>query len=348
MGMKQITLAQASFEPYRKTTRREQFLDEMQRVVPWQELLALIEPVYPKQSGAGRPPIELEKMLRIYFLQQWYDLSDPAVEEALYESVSMRRFVGIDLGCEAAPDESTVCKFRHLLEAHHLGDKMFGALNAHLRQRGFKLSRGTIVDATIISAPSSIKNQDKARDGEMHQTKKGNQWYFGMKGHIGTDARTKLIHSVVVSPAHVHNSVALPELLHGKETRVYGDKAYAGQGEAIKAKTPKAKSPQTNGICERFHQTIQNEFYASAFRRKLYTSIDQLRERASCARKAAGSDTSDTRSRHCRALTSETVCQIKSRLGQELSLGVDLTSGPVAIWRPNEMPRTRHQRNGVS
>ena len=241
MGMKQITLAQASFEPYRKATRREQFLEEMQRVVPWKELLALVDPVYPKQAGAGRPPIELDKMLRIYFLQQWYDLSDPAVEEALYDSASMRRFVGVDLGCEAAPDESTVCKFRHLLEEHHLGDKMFAAVNAHLKDSGMKLSRGTIVDATIISAPSSTKNQDKARDSQMHQTKKGNQWYFGMKAHIGMDTKTKLIHSVAASAANVHDSVALPELLHGEETRVYGDKVYVGQGEAIKAKAPHAK-----------------------------------------------------------------------------------------------------------
>lgn len=241
MGMKQITLAEAGFEAYRKVTRREQFLDDMQRVVPWSALIALIEPVYPKSLGAGRPPIELVKMLRIYFLQQWYDLSDPGVEEALYDSVSMRRFVGIDLGAEAAPDESTICKFRHLLEAHQLGDRMFAAVNAHLAQSGLKVSRGTMVDATIISAPSSTKNQDRARDSEMHQTKKGNQWYFGMKAHIGADTQTKLIHSVVASAANVHDSVALSDLLHGDETRVYGDKAYAGQGPTIKAHAPNAK-----------------------------------------------------------------------------------------------------------
>jgi transposase, IS5 family len=220
MGMKQITLAEAGFEAYRKTTRREQFLADMERVVPWQSLVALIEPVYPQPVGAGRPPIERVKMLRIYFLQQWYDLSDPGVEEALYDSVSMRRFVGIDLGAEAAPDESTLCKFRHLLEEHQLGDRMFAAVNDHLAESGLRVSRGTMVDATIIRAPSSTKKRDKARDGEMRQTKKGNQWYFGMKAHIGADTKTKLIHSVVASAANVHDSVVLPDLLHGEETRV--------------------------------------------------------------------------------------------------------------------------------
>ena len=239
--MKQITLAEASFEAYRKVTRREQFLADMQRVVPWSALVALIEPVYPKPMGAGRPPIELVTMLRIYFLQQWYDLSDPGVEEALYDSVSMRRFVGIDLGAEAVPDESTICKFRHLLEAHRLGDQIFAAVNAHLVASGLKVARGTMVDATIISAPSSTKNRDKARDDQMRQTKKGNQWYFGMKAHIGADTQTKLIHSVVASAANVHDSVALPELLYGEETRVYGDKAYAGQADTIYAISPEAK-----------------------------------------------------------------------------------------------------------
>lgn len=239
--MKQISLAEAGFEAYRKVTRREQFLADMQRVVPWESLIALIESVYPKPVGAGRPPIELVKMLRIYFLQQWYDLSDPGVEEALYDSVSMRRFVGIDLGAEAAPDESTICKFRHLLEEHRLGDKMFAVVNAHLAASGLRVSCGTMVDATIIGAPSSTKNQDKARDSDMRQTKKGKQWHFGMKAHIGADTKTKLIHSVVASAANVHDSTVLPDLLHGEETRVYGDKAYAGQGRTIKAGAPNAK-----------------------------------------------------------------------------------------------------------
>jgi transposase, IS5 family len=230
----QQTLATAGFELHRKRTRRDEFLAQMDQVVPWAKLCALIEPVYPKGEGAGRPTIGLDRMLRIYFLQQWFNLSDPAVEESLYDSVSMRQFVGIDLGREAAPDETTVCKFRHLLEKHRLGKAIFAEVNAHLKSQGMKLSTGTIVDASIINAPSSTKNKDQQRDPEMHQTKKGNQWYFGMKAHIGVDSRSKLIHSVVASAANVHDSQALPYLLHGKERRVWGDSAYRGQRDVIR------------------------------------------------------------------------------------------------------------------
>src|SRR5580658_9884505 len=182
--MKQQTLG--GFELFGKTTRRAQFLAEMDRVVPWGDLLAVIEPVYPKVGDAGgRPPVPLERMLRIYFLQAWFNLSDPAVEEALYDSATMRAFAGVDLGQEAVPDETTVCKFRHLLERHKLGKQLFDSVKQHLKSRGIKISNGTIVDATIISAPSSTKNKDGKRDPEMHQTAKGKQWYFGMKAHIG-------------------------------------------------------------------------------------------------------------------------------------------------------------------
>ena len=177
-----MTLAAVGFERYAKTTRRALFLAEMERVVPWAALCGLIEPVYPK-PGNGRPPVGVERMLRIYFLQQWFNLSDPAVEEALYDSLAMRRFVGIDLGREPVPDETTVCRFRHLLEQHDLGRQLFDEVQRHLTAKGLKVATGTIVDATIISAPSSTKNAKKARDPEMHQTKKGNQWYFGMKAH---------------------------------------------------------------------------------------------------------------------------------------------------------------------
>jgi IS5 family transposase len=238
--MKQTTFSMSGFDKYAKTTRRAAFLAEMNRVVPWSALCALIGPVYPK-AGNGRPPVGLERMLRIYCVQQWFNLSDPAVEEALYESVSMRQFVGIDLGREPAPDETTVCKFRHLLERHDLGRRVFEEVGRHLQEQGMQVSAGTIVDATIISAPSSTKNRDKARDPEMHQTKKGNQWYFGMKAHIGVDSKTKLIHSVVASPANVHDKHPLPQLLHGEETRVWGDSAYSGQAQAIREAAPKAK-----------------------------------------------------------------------------------------------------------
>ena len=180
--MRQRTLAEGTFERYRKPTRREMFLREMDKVVPWNELCVLIERVYPKPDGAGRRPVGLERMLRMYFLQHWFNLSDPAVEEALYESRSMRAFVGIDLGREPVPDETTMCKFRHLLETHELGAELFSLVGDYLQEHGLRINTGTIVDATIISAPSSTKNRDRARDPEMHQTKKGNQWYFGMKG----------------------------------------------------------------------------------------------------------------------------------------------------------------------
>jgi transposase, IS5 family len=242
MEGKQTTLAEAGFERHRKATRRDVFLGEMERVVPWSVLCALVEPHYPKGSeGAGRPPVGLERMLRVYFLQQWYNLSDPAVEEALYDSAAMRRFVGIDLGREAAPDETTVCKFRHLLERHQLGGTLFQAVMDHLQASGFKLSRGTIVDATIIAAPSSTKNRTGKRDPEMHQTKKGNQWYFGMKAHVGVDSRYKLIHSVAATAANVHDSQMLPDLLRGDETKLWGDSAYHSQHEALQAAAPTAQ-----------------------------------------------------------------------------------------------------------
>jgi IS5 family transposase len=238
--MKQQTLG--GFERYGKTTRRAQFLAEMERVVSWGDLLAVIEPVYPKMSEAGgRPAVPLERMLRIYFLQAWFNLSDPAVEEALYDSATMRAFAGVDLGQEAAPDETTVCKFRHLLERHKLGKQLLETVNRHLKSRGIKISNGTIVDATIISAPSSTKNKDGKRDPEMHQSAKAKQWYFGMKAHIGVDSKTKLIHTILASAANVHDREALPHLLHGKETRVWGDQGYQGQSELIHRRSPRAK-----------------------------------------------------------------------------------------------------------
>ena len=213
----------------------------MERIIPWVELAAVIEPVYPKVSDqGGRPPIPLERMLRIYFLQLWFNLSDPAVEEALYDSVAMRSFVGIDLGMEGAPDETTICKFRHRLERHKLGKTLLKAVNEYLRTNGIRIANGTIVDATIISAPSSTKNKQGKRDPEMHQTAKGQQWYFGMKAHVGVDSRTKLIHTILASAANVHDREALPHLLHGNETRVWGDQGYQGQTAAIRGRAPRA------------------------------------------------------------------------------------------------------------
>jgi len=238
--MKQTSLTN-SFEKFRKKTRKEQFLDDMETIIPWKELCEAIEPFYPNPQGAGRRPIGIERMLRIYFLQHWFNLSDPAAEEALYDSRAMRQFVGIDLGEEPAPDETTICKFRHLMEGHNLGDRLFYLVNQYLQENGLKVNRGTIVDASIINAPSSTKNKKKQRDPDMHQTRKGNQWYFGMKAHIGVDSKTKLIHSVVATPANVHDSAVLGDLLHGDESRVWGDSAYAGQSGVIADHAPRAK-----------------------------------------------------------------------------------------------------------
>lgn len=238
--MKQQTLT--GFEKYGKTTRRAQFLADMERVIPWTEMTTAVARVYPKVSEqGGRPPIALERMLRIYFLQLWFNLSDPAAEEALYDSAAMRSFVGIDLGMESAPDETTICKFRHLLEKHKLGKTLLRAVREHLQRNGIKISNGTIVDATIISAPSSTKNKDGKRDPEMHQVAKGNQWYFGMKAHLGVDSKTKLIHTILASSANVADLLALPHLLHGRETRVWGDQGYQGQSAVIHARAPRAK-----------------------------------------------------------------------------------------------------------
>ena len=241
--MKQQTLAMAAdqgFERHRKPTRRDAFLETMNRVVPWDALCAVVEPHYPKK-GNGRPPIGLERMLRIHFLQHWFNLADLACEEALYDSASLRRFAGIDLGCEAVPDATTMLKFRRLLEQHKLAERLFAEVGRVLQGSGMTLKTGTIVDATIIAAPSSTKNAEKQRDPEMRQTRKGQQWYFGMKLHIGVDSQSGLAHSAVVTPANIHDKHPLPDLLHGQERRVYGDSAYASQKTLIREKAPKAK-----------------------------------------------------------------------------------------------------------
>ena len=238
--MRQMTFSDWGFEVHNKQTRRQRFLSEMEAIVPWQKLCRLIEPHYPK-GERGRPPIGTERMLRIYFLQIWFNLSDPGAEDTLYDSAAMRAFVGVDLGREPAPDETTICKFRHLIESQALGEKLFAVVNKHLCARGIKVGTGTIMDATIIAAPSSTKNEDGKRDPEMHQTKKGNQWYFGLKAHIGVDSKTKIVHAVTATSANVHDSRVIEDILHGKETRVWGDSAYQGQGEAIRKAAPQAQ-----------------------------------------------------------------------------------------------------------
>jgi len=236
----QTLAAQGSFEKYGRKSKRELFLDQMEQVVPWGELQALIEPHYPKGEN-GRPPVGLSIMLRVYFLQQWFNLSDPGAEEGLYESPALRRFAGVDLGRAPAPDETTILQFRHLLEKHELGGAILQAVNEYLESRGIRISRGTIVDATIIHAPSSTKNRSGERDPEMHQTRKGQQWYFGLKAHIGVDSKEGHVHSLCTSAASVADKHMLPDLLHGEERKVWGDGAYQGQGEAIRHAAPHAQ-----------------------------------------------------------------------------------------------------------
>jgi len=239
--MKQQSLAsQVVFEKYGRKSRRELFLDEMEKVVPWSALESLVRPHYAK-AGNGRQPVGLSIMLRTYFVQQWFNLSDPGVEELVYESAPVRRFVGVDLGIAAAPDETTILRFRHMLERHDLGGLMLEAVNVHLEAKGIKIQTGTIVDATIIHAPSSTKNEKKERDPEMKQTRKGNQWYFGLKAHIGVDAKEGHVHSVATSAASVSDCHMLPDLLHGEERKVWGDGGYQGQTEAIQEAAPKAQ-----------------------------------------------------------------------------------------------------------
>jgi IS5 family transposase len=210
-----------------KRTRREVFLAEMEAVVPWGRLLALIAPHYPKAGAkGGRPPMPLETMLRVYFLQNWYALSDPLAEETLYDSEAMRRFAGIELGDDRIPDETTILNFRHLLERHALTEAIFAEVNAHLADRGITLRSGTLVDATIIEAPASTKNRAGARDPEMSSTKKGGDWFFGMKAHVGVDADSGLVHSLETTTARVHDSQVWDALLHGHETSVWADKGY--------------------------------------------------------------------------------------------------------------------------
>ena len=242
--MKQMSLGAAGFERKTKRTRKREFLDEMDLVVPWAELVALIAPHAP-QPGAkgGRPAFGVHPMLRIHFLQQWFNLSDPAMEEALYDTPMFREFVGLDIGEEHLPDESTILRFRHMLQAHNLHLQILATVNAMLTAKGLLLKQGTVVDATLIAAPSSTKNSTGTRDPEMHQTKKGNQWYFGMKAHIGVDADSGLVHTVVGTAANVNDVTQASKLVHGEETDVFADSGYRG---VEKRKEIQAQHPDVN------------------------------------------------------------------------------------------------------
>lgn len=232
--MKQGTFASAAWNAKGKVTRRERFLAEMDAVIPWPRLLALIEPHYPK-AGAGRQPHPMERMLRIYCMQNWFNLSDPQAEDSLYDIESMRRFAGIELVEDTIPDESTILRFRHLLEAHQLTEAIFAEVRSLLEEKRLLLKSGTIVDATIIAAPPSTKNADKARDPEMHQTRKGKQWHFGMKAHVGTDKRG-IVHSLATTDAAAADITQMHKLLHGEESEVFGDQAYWSQAHRQAAK----------------------------------------------------------------------------------------------------------------
>jgi IS5 family transposase len=222
--MQQTTFASMAWQNKGKITRRERFLAEMNAVIPWSRLLALIEPHYPK-AGNGTQPKPLEQMLRIYFMQNWFNLSDPQAEDSLYDIESMRRFAGIELQGHDIPDESTLLRFRHLLEQHKLTERIFAEIRSLLEEKRLLLKSGTIVDATIIAAPPSTKNEQGKRDPQMHQTKKGKDWHFGMKAHIGTDRRG-IVHSLCTTAANVHDGTQMHKLLHGDEREVFGDQAY--------------------------------------------------------------------------------------------------------------------------
>ena len=212
----------------KRVTRRDRFLGEIEKVTPWAALVRELEPFYPKGEGRGRPPIGLERMLRMYIVQQCFGLSDEGTEDALYDSQAIRGFVGVDLSRGEAPDATTLLKFRRLLETNHLTERIFTAINAHLADKGLLLKEGTVVDATIIEASSSTKNQSGKRDPEMHQTKKGNLWHFGMKAHIGVDAESGITHTLVTTPAHISDVTQAHDLLHGQERVAFGDAGYRG------------------------------------------------------------------------------------------------------------------------
>lgn len=265
----QQTFASLAWENKGKRTRREQFLAEMDAIIPWKPILDLIEPHYPK-AGNGRPPLGLEKMLRIYFLQIWFNLSDPAAEEAIYDSESMRRFARIDLGQDTVPDETSILNFRHLLEKHDLTRAMFAFINGLLEGKGLLLRSGTIVDATIIAAPSSTKNGKESRDPEMKQTRKGKNWHFGMKVHVGTDRRG-VVHSLVATNAAAADITQMPELLHGEERTVFGDQAYWKEADRQRFRAAGVRyRVNRRGTCK--HPLTENQ-------RKVNRSRSRLRAR---------------------------------------------------------------------
>ena len=244
-----------------KRTRKREFLDEMERVVPWAALVQVVQPHYPR-AKTGRPPFGIETMLRIHYLQQWFALSDPAMEEALHDMPVFRDFAKLSDGVERLPDETTILRFRHLLEKHDLAADMLRVVNDILQAKGLTMKKGTVVDATLIAAPSSTKNAEGERDPEMHQTKKGNQWYFGMKAHIGVDAHSGLVHSVVGTAANVNDVTQAGALLHGQEEVAFGDAGYQGVHKRSEAAGPTWHVAMRPGLRRQLNPFIESEFIA--------------------------------------------------------------------------------------
>jgi len=264
--MDQLTFGDSEFSNKKKTTRREKLLAEMEVVVPWEMLASLIKPFYPV-AGRGRRPYPLQTMLRVHLMQNWFGLSDPAMEEALYEIASVRAFAGLSL-TRAIPDETTILNFRRLIETNELAPMIFDKVNAHLTRKGLMMKRGSIVDATIISAPSSTKNADGERDPEMHQTKKGNQWYFGMKAHIGVDTDSGLVHTVVATAANEADVSVVDELLHGKEEVVHADAGYTGAEKHVPKKKLQWKIAAKRGKLKAMPEGKEKEVLLAAERAK--------------------------------------------------------------------------------
>lgn len=264
--MRQISFGDSEYLAKKKKTRREIFLDEMEQVVPWAMLLKIIEPHYPV-AGRGRHPYPLQTMLRVHLMQNWFGLSDPAMEEALYEIGSMRGFCRLSL-TEPIPDETTILNFRRLIEQNELAPMILDQVNAHLARKGLMLKRGSIVDATILAAPSSTKNAQGKRDPEMHQTKKGNQWYFGMKAHIGVDTDSGLVHTVVTSAANEADVTVVGDLLHGKESQVHADAGYTGADKRVGRKNLKWEIAQRRGKIKAMAEGKQKRLVQAAEKAK--------------------------------------------------------------------------------
>ncbi|KVO30653.1 transposase [Burkholderia ubonensis] len=266
---RQMNFAEAESVGNKRVTRRQRFLDEMEKLVPWSRLLTAIEPYYPKGTR-GRPPIGLERMLRICFLQQWYSMSDEGLEDALYDSIAMRAFAGIDLAVENVPDATTLLKFRRLLLEHDLTRKLFDEIGISLCERGLMMREGTLVDATIIEAPPSTKNAEKRRDPDMHQTKKGNEWHFGMKAHIGVDADSGLVHSLVGTCANVSDVSQAHALLHGHAQEAFGDAGYIGvdKRDEMKSKSVKWRVAAKRGKLKAMQDGAQKDLMIALERTK--------------------------------------------------------------------------------